>query len=75
MLSLKELLQPYINQLFTVIPNEKRLTTNDLDMLMGTNIDENNFPVELLENTLNAFESLKIYLNEIHTLLNCGFSI
>ena len=33
-------------------------------MLMDTNSVENNFPVKLLENTLNAFESLKIYLNE-----------
>ena len=31
---------------------------------MDTNSDTNNFPIELLENTLNVFESLQIYLNE-----------
>ena len=60
--SLKELLQPYINQLSPFIPVEKRLTTNDMNKLTHLNADENNFDV--LERTLNAFESLKIYLNE-----------
>ena len=39
--------EPCINQLSPFIPNEKRLTTNDLNKLMNTNIDGNNFPVEL----------------------------
>jgi hypothetical protein len=40
--SVKELLQPFINQLSPFIPEEKRLTTDDFYELMNLNIDENN---------------------------------